>query len=188
MITYVLNEKLNGIELYFDSKPHGEILNTLKENGWRWHNVKKCWYTKQSEKNLLIASELLNGELTRAEEPATVKEKPQAVNVQGVKVGDIFYTSWGYEQTNIDFFEVVAVTEKMATVKPIQSKKTETAFMQGHAEPIQGAYITGSGFYKEVIKTRTDKYSDTPILKNADGHDHMGYLYDGRAKSWSSYA
>ena len=27
-------------------------------------------------------------------------------NVDGYKVGDIFYTSWGYEQTNIEFYQL----------------------------------------------------------------------------------
>lgn len=30
----------------------------------------------------------------------------------GIKLGDIFVSSWGYEQTNVDFFEVVKVTPK----------------------------------------------------------------------------
>lgn len=33
--------------------------------------------------------------------------------VDTVKVGDIFYTSWGYDQTNIDFYEIVGKTPKM---------------------------------------------------------------------------
>lgn len=35
---------------------------------------------------------------------------------RGVKVGDIFYTSWGYEQTNLDFYQVVGLVGKV-TVK-----------------------------------------------------------------------
>lgn len=34
-------------------------------------------------------------------------------------VGDIIYDSWGYDQTNIDFYQVVAVTAKFVTVRPI---------------------------------------------------------------------
>ena len=50
MCTVILNNQLNGIELNFDSKPTAEILNIIKESGYRWHNVKKIWYAKQSEK------------------------------------------------------------------------------------------------------------------------------------------
>lgn len=49
------NEELNGIELYFASKPNQSTLTTLKSNGFRWSNFKKCWYTKQSEKAFKVA-------------------------------------------------------------------------------------------------------------------------------------
>lgn len=40
----------------------------------------------------------------------TKKErKPVLINKYGVKVGNIFSVSWGYEQTNVDFFQVIAL-------------------------------------------------------------------------------
>jgi hypothetical protein len=39
-----------------------------------------------------------------------------------VKIGDIFYASWGYDQTNIDFYEVVAVKEKAVVIRKVESK------------------------------------------------------------------
>lgn len=57
-----INEELNGIELYFNSKPETEVLNNLKSNGFRWSAFKKCWYTKQSEKALQIANSITNNE------------------------------------------------------------------------------------------------------------------------------
>lgn len=34
-----------------------------------------------------------------------------------VKVGDIFYTSWGYDQTNVEFFQVVRVSKASVWVQ-----------------------------------------------------------------------
>jgi len=34
-----------------------------------------------------------------------------------VKVGDVFYTSWGYDQTNVDFYVVLSVTPSGKTAK-----------------------------------------------------------------------
>ena len=42
-----------------------------------------------------------------------------------VKVGDIFVASWGYDQTNIDFYEVVAKTAARVKVRPISSIEVE---------------------------------------------------------------
>lgn len=55
-----INEELNGIELYFNTKPDQNILTNLKTNGFRWSNFKKCWYTKQSENALHIANSITN--------------------------------------------------------------------------------------------------------------------------------
>ncbi|MGI7424103.1 hypothetical protein ACNF6U_10010, partial [Campylobacter coli] len=38
--------------------------------------------------------------------------KKSKENEDGYKVGDFLYSSWGYEQTNIDFYQVIATTEK----------------------------------------------------------------------------
>lgn len=35
------------------------------------------------------------------------------------EVGDIFYTSWGYDQTNVDFYQVVEVKGKQLIVRKI---------------------------------------------------------------------
>lgn len=36
--------------------------------------------------------------------------KVTVAELLGVKVGDIFYNSWGYDQTNIDFYKVTRIT------------------------------------------------------------------------------
>jgi len=118
--------------------------------------------------------------------------KEKVKNIHGVEIGDIFYTSWGYDQTNIDFFEVVAVTEKMATVKPIREKRTETGWLRGETEPMPGEYITGNGYRYESIKTKTENYgingNHIPQLNNADGHNHAGFKYDGGKIDYTAYA
>ena len=48
MVYYELNDKLNGIELYFEDEfPSAELRNEMKSLGLRWNRYKKCWYTKQ---------------------------------------------------------------------------------------------------------------------------------------------
>lgn len=106
MTTYTLNHEFNGIEITFDSKPADEIRSTLKENGFRWHKVKKLWYAKQNEKREELAKQICNGEVVKAE-PKKPAAKAKKKNKYGVKVGDLFHASWGYEQTNNDFFQVV---------------------------------------------------------------------------------
>lgn len=46
------NAELDGIEVYFTSKPSQETRDALKAAGYRWHSVKKCWFAKRSEERL----------------------------------------------------------------------------------------------------------------------------------------
>ena len=53
-------------------------------------------------------------------QPKKKEAKKEKVNKYGVKVGDLFSSSWGYEQTNVDFFQVVElVGETMVRVKEV---------------------------------------------------------------------
>ena len=47
-----INPEFDGVEVYFPSKPSEATRDALKSAGYRWHNKKKCWYAKNTEKNL----------------------------------------------------------------------------------------------------------------------------------------
>ena len=102
----VENKELNGIEIYFNEFPSKEAREALKANGFRWNHKKVCWYTKASDKAMEVAQAVANGDKVQATKKATKKAVKKA-NKFGVKVGDVFHTSWGYDQTNNDFFQVV---------------------------------------------------------------------------------
>lgn len=81
MCKITLNNELKGIELSFESKPDTTILTAIKENGFRWHNVKKVWYAKQSEERLQFANTLKELE-TRITEPAEKTEVNKVIKVK----------------------------------------------------------------------------------------------------------
>lgn len=54
----VLNAEKNGIEVEFDNKPNANILNILKENGFRWNNRKKVWYAKNVKERMELVKHL----------------------------------------------------------------------------------------------------------------------------------
>lgn len=118
MTTLTLNQELNGIEIKFDAKPLRATLDGLKKLGFRWHHQKKVWYAKNTPERLELAQEIAD-----EKEPEVKKGEPkikEKKNAFGVKVGDIFSASWGYEQTNNDFFQVIAlVGEKSVRVREV---------------------------------------------------------------------
>ena len=97
------NEAYNSLEISFEAKPSEETRNALKALRFRWHSVKKVWYGYTTEEEVRAAIE---GK--KAESKPERKEEPRA-NKFGVKVGDLFHASWGYDQTNNDFFQVIAL-------------------------------------------------------------------------------
>lgn len=122
--TITANTEFNSIEILFNEKPSEQIRNALKELRFRWHNVKKVWYGYKDEETVRAALEKAeNGNSTKGEKTTAKTEK---VNKYGVKVGDIFSASWGYDQTNVDFFQVIAlVGETSVRVREVYPKMIE---------------------------------------------------------------
>jgi hypothetical protein len=59
-----------------------------------------------------------------------------------VKVGDIFRSSWGYDQTNVDYFQVIEVKNKTLTVREIGAGRTyEQHGDCGRCSPVRDAFI-----------------------------------------------
>lgn len=106
--TITPNEAFKSLEINFDGKPSVEVRDALKALRFRWHNVKKIWYGYATEENVREAIENATKgvKTTKVTKTAKVAEK---VNKYGVEVGDVFYLNWGYDQTNVDFFQVVSI-------------------------------------------------------------------------------
>ena len=132
MTTLTVNKELNGIEIRFDCKPISSTLESLKKSGFRWHRQKKFWYAKQTPERIELAQSITDGKEIKT---VTSKEKAEKKNVFGVKVGDIFSASWGYEQTNNDFFQVIAlVGEKSVRVREVNPPIVRRDPVSGMAE------------------------------------------------------
>jgi hypothetical protein len=180
MNRYALNNELKGIEIYFDSKPEQSTIDTLKTDGWRWHNFKKCWYTKQSDKSLALAESLVSG--STKEVKAEAKQAPEQT-VEGIKIGDIFTYSWGYEQTNVDCFQVVGFKGKSTLLLREIATKHSSSCGNSMAEN----FIADKDNFvsEEVIQKRLMNKSWGKYITFDHGH---GRLWDGREFYVSWYA
>lgn len=104
------NEQYNSLEVSFDSKPATEVIAALKSLKMRWNGKKSCWYGFAEREQIEAA---INGSPVESSSTAkpikrkTAKKPEEIKRNHNVKVGDIFYTSWGYEQTNVDFFQII---------------------------------------------------------------------------------
>lgn len=109
-------------------------------------------------------------------------------NAEGVHVGDIFYDSWGYEQTNVNFYQVVALRgAHTAVVREIGALERETANMSGDAYPVRDCFVSEREY---TVRTKKNPYyTDMHVIVNVPGDKGrtMERTDDFTAHTYSSY-
>lgn len=77
------------------------------------------------------------------------------------KVGDIVICNWGYEQTNIDFFQITRLTNKGVYYKQIASEFTDRndgSSMSGYVKPIKDKFLDKPERFA-ICRSIDDNYS-----------------------------
>lgn len=180
----VINEALNGVEIYFTTFPIKATRDNLKANGFRWNHKKACWYAKRSNLTEAIAdtcADTTNEEYKEfaadngEEAKATKKEakKAEKSNKYGVKVGDFFHMSWGYEQTNNDFFQVVELVGSCS----VRIREVNPPIISRSSE----------GF-APMAEDRVYDLNTSKLLPPASGHTFIKDQEKGDLKRLKSYA
>jgi hypothetical protein len=101
-----------------------------------------------------------------------------------LKVGTIMVSSWGYDQTNIDFYVVVRSNAKTAWINEINSIKNYTGNMSGTAMPDTKNMNMKIG--PKTLRKKIDNFgSDPSISLNSFS---SAYVWDGKPENYTSYA
>lgn len=104
----------------------------------------------------------------------------------GVKVGDIFYCSWGYDQTNVNWYEVVRLTGQGVEVQAIRSEIVGSSGMGSDSV----VPVPGSPLGREDVLIRGER--KVCRLKDWGGSagivlgDYTAILWDGKPKHETS--
>jgi hypothetical protein len=104
--------------------------------------------------------------------------------VNNFKVGDIVYDSWGYDQTNIDFYQVIEVKPKSVVIRRLKQTTTEDSFMSGLTFPLVNEF-DGEPILKKLVGHPSDNGTAVGIIKSNYGWFNM---WDGQPKRCSWYA
>jgi hypothetical protein len=99
----------------------------------------------------------------------------------GVKVGDIFYSSWGYDQTNVEFYEVVRLTGASVVVREVAQQVERSSPPQDYVVPVPGDYI-GPEMTKRIQNGGPDGKHYFTVNSSASA-----WLWDGRPKYQTSF-
>lgn len=110
------------------------------------------------------------------EEPkqASRKQAMPAPADLGVSVGSIFYSSWGYDQTNVSFYEVVGLTPASVKIREVAKSYVEQNGPAGNKViPQPGNYIGG----EMTKRLQNSGFRDAAITINSS---ETAWLWDGK--------
>ena len=123
-----------------------------------------------------IIDDLISGKMKSTEQDLAFRNKLKA-KVSNIQVGDVLCASWGWEQTNIDFYQVLELVGKSTVVfREIAADKTYDSSMSGKCTPILNEFVG------ETMRKRVGDYG---IKINSCS---SASKWEGQPKYWSSYA
>lgn len=97
-----------------------------------------------------------------------------------VNINDIYVCSWGYDQTNIDYYKVTAVKNKTVNLVSIGQNRNYTGPMQGECTP--DPTVTGSKTYTKRMLV----YGNTVSFKMTSYS--WAYKWNGQTNHFTEWA
>ncbi len=145
-----------------NGKPYG-IAFQAKSNKPLWHFS----FRNEAERDRRVQQTIDSRKLTLKRKEDELKERREFRHPY--KEGDILYTSWGYDETHIDFYQVTGLRGKMVLVRPIASKSVK--------EEKGVDYVSAA---KDHFTGPAVKVLPTPNGVKIDGHSAS--IWDGKPK------
>lgn len=146
---------------------------------------------KSAERRVAYVAEWLQN-MDRLEERRN-KAKADRKQVLGsqqtsLKVRDVLRCSWGYDQTNIDYYQVVSLFGKRGVVvRQIACESVDTEFMQGMCVPAIDQFI-GEPMRKQVSDSASVKIHSFASAYKMEPIMVAGVPVGYSPSSWTAYA
>lgn len=146
-----LNETISipeyKIDVFYSTERKSAIMYHTKRNATyfahRFHTVEQMM--QHIKESVEYVSKREQDELDRLSAIAEISTKKDAFDY--FKVGDIVTNEWGWEQTNVNFFQVIKITKKRIVVKEINKIVAEvTGDMSNTLLPVAGEFKTLNGY------------------------------------------
>jgi len=193
--SWQLNPEHSGIEILFTEKPADEVLAALRDAGFRWHRQNKLWYHRDTLEARTLAQKIANfEEIPRQQQTAARKKAkigPKCLDhgqilgepAHELKESDILYTSWGWEQTNVEWFQIVEILGKQYfMIQEIGSKSVEGSegFMSDSCLPVPERILE-----KGPVKGFCNAKGFMHVVERS--YQRSLFLWDGKSKQRSWY-
>jgi hypothetical protein len=101
--------------------------------------VSRFYWQNEARRDQAVKDAFDNRRARTAHKTAERDKRSSFVNPY--KVGDLFGRSWGYDQTNVNYYEVVRVKGKYLWVREIAQEYVYTQSMAGNTTPLPGKFL-----------------------------------------------
>lgn len=186
---YELKHEDKNLHIYYGGSNERPIMLVFKAKGKNsiFHKYFRNTEDREKKKQELIDSHNKRSEYMA--ERLNKRKRPHQI-----KIGDIFYSSWGYDQTNVNFYQVIDTTEKTVTVQEIMGSITRRdTDMSGYTVAVKDSFIAnterGQKYEKEYAPMRkiVNMAGDRPSIK-IESFEWAWLDKPGQEHSWSSWA
>jgi hypothetical protein len=160
----------------------GTLVSTKGRNGNDYSQTVLDVLTQQGYKKNVDFESVFDWNTCRTYIKKISNIRPYSEPKHDIKPGDIVYNSWGYDQTNIDFYQVVAVTAKTISIREIKCCSVD---YNGHQMTGSTVAVKDS-FCSDVVMKKT------PYLFCGSWRINFEYgaggVWDGKPMAFSCYA
>lgn len=150
--------------------------------GFSGKRAKPDWHHSFADEGSRERAVMRHFEACRAAGARKAEHRGAANGPHGLEIGHVLVASWGYDQTNVDYYQVTALVGRcMVEVRPIGSADAGTGrepWATGKSVPAPDA------FKGETIRRRVHGQRRTVRIDEC----RTARVWDGRPASWTAYA
>lgn len=131
--------------------------------------------------------------ITQLEKAAAIKEakaialkEAKSFTVNPFKLGDIFVDSWGYDQTNVDFYQVIEIKPKSVVVREICSSQVEGTHGMDccNVIPVKDAFTRNSEPFNKLVQVYISNGIPQYYIKSSFGWCSLHKEGETHYNSW----
>lgn len=159
--------KFNGYKIEFSenikSKPVARLYKfiTVGKNKGTYKLIEGYYFGTEERREAWVKEQIERVKKREQEkkERKEAKKSASANMVNPFKVGQVFYDSWGYDQTNIDFYQIIEVKAKSVVIREVAQ-----------------VVVKEAGFMCEYVRPDVDNFVSEPMTKPVQ----ISVGYDGK--------
>ena len=163
--------KKDGLDAAAYTYESGSVLYAIAYSGRRNKSDFHYRYSNEQRRAEAIA-EFFKRVEARARYKQENKEHQQELRTQfltKIEVGSIFATCWGYEQTNVEWYQITHVKGCTVRLRRIAGELITTGYMSGNTKPIKDAFIGEE--LKRIVRGTGIRIDDVVTAFPSDGKE-----------------